>query len=101
MGTARERAQGEEAMKHGKLNRSGERTTQSSDLNGAAPRLRPSVYAVRVALGGFATAAALQPAPPSAFALPTGEQLVSCNATVSRNSSNTVMDINQTTSEAG
>src|ERR1051325_3711252 len=88
-------------MKHGKITRSGDRTAQSSEFNVPAPRLRQSVFAVRVALGSFATATALQLAAPAAYALPTGEQLISGNATVSRNSSNTVMDINQSTQNAG
>src|ERR1044071_8531402 len=88
-------------MKHGKITRSGDRTAQSSEFNVSAPGLRQSVFAVRVALGSFATATALQLAAPAAYALPTGEQLISGNATVSRNSSNTVMDINQSTQNAG
>ncbi|HXJ52546.1 MAG TPA: hypothetical protein VNH16_14200, partial [Burkholderiales bacterium] len=88
-------------MKHGKITRSGDRTAQSSEFNVPAPRLRQSVFAVRVALGSLATATALQLAAPAAYALPTGEQLISGNATVSRNSSNTVMDINQSTQNAG
>src|SRR3954469_6801412 len=88
-------------MKHRNITRSADRTAQSSEFNVAALRLRPSVFAVRTALGSLAAAAALQFATPAAFALPIGEQLTSGNATVSRNSAGTVMDINQTTSKAG
>ena len=87
-------------MKHGKITRSGDRTAQSSEFSVPAPRLRQSVFAVRAALGSFATATALQLAAPSAFALPTGEVLISGTATVNRPTA-TQMDITQTTQKAG
>src|SRR3954463_14152667 len=91
-------------MKQGTINRSTSRTAKISTRGRGTyvkpPRMRHSVLVVNQALRGLAAFAALQFTAP-AFALPTGEQLISGNATVARNSTNTVMDINQTTSRAG
>jgi len=86
-------------MKHGKITRSGGRTALSSELNVPAPRLRPSVFAVRMALGSFATATALQLVTPAAFALPTGGEVVSGTASISQPNSQT-MNINQGSQKA-
>ena len=103
MGTARERAHGEDAMKQGTINRiSGRKAQISKSSRGTyvkPPRMRRSVFVVNQALRGLAAVTALQLTAP-AFALPTGESLQFGGATVARPTA-TQMDITQTTSKAG
>src|ERR1044071_9388295 len=103
MGKARERAQGEEAMKQGTITRSSGRKGQISKSGRGTyvkpPRMRQSVFVVKQALRGLAALTAVHLAAP-AFALPTGEVLVVGTATVARPTA-TQMDITQTTQKAG
>jgi filamentous hemagglutinin family protein len=64
------------------------------------PHLRRSVIGVKQALRGLAALAALQFAAPPVFALPTGEQVVAGSASVSRDTAQTTMQINQGSSKA-
>src|SRR6476646_4299208 len=86
-------------MKQRTITRSGGRTARSSEINVPAPRLRQSVFAVRLALGGLASAAVLQFAAPEAFALPTGGEVVSGQATISQPNAQT-MNVNQGSQKA-
>ena len=92
-------------MKHGTITRSSSRTAQISRSGRGTyvkpPRMRHSVFVVRQALRGLAAFAALQLAAPAASRFQQASSWSVGNATVSRNSANTVMDITQTTSKAG
>src|SRR6185503_8839822 len=87
-------------MKHGTISRSGDRTAQSSEFKVPAPRLRPSVFAVRLALAGLASATALQLATPSALAAPQIEGTVRYGDVNIQQQNATTTNVNQGSQKA-
>jgi len=87
-------------MKQGTISRSGDRTAQSSEFKVPAPRLRPSVFAVRLALAGLASATALQLATPSALAAPQIEGTVRYGDVNIQQQNATTTNVNQGSQKA-